>query len=113
MRQAIREWLDASGLFDVVLDGGGELAPDWLLEGEVHELYADLRRGAVPMAVLSLEFRLLDARSRTPELVFQRRYAESSAAASPQPEALVAAWSELLARVLRALEADLRGVVRR
>ncbi|HET6303911.1 MAG TPA: ABC-type transport auxiliary lipoprotein family protein [Myxococcota bacterium] len=113
LREATRAWLAASGLFTAVLDGGGEVAPDWWLEAEVQSLYADLRRGTTPSAVLGVEFRLLDARSRAPAVAFQRRYEESVAAASPQPEALVAAWSELLARVLAALETDLRGAVRR
>jgi ABC-type uncharacterized transport system auxiliary subunit len=113
VRQTTRDWLASSGLFAAVLDRGGDLAADWLLEGEVLELYADLRRGTAPSAVLSVEFRLLDARSHPAEAVFQRRYAESVAAASPEPEALVAAWSELLGRVLTALEADLRSLVRR
>ena len=113
VREATRDWLAASGLFRAVLDRGGEVAPDWWLEAEVLSLYADLRRGTTPSAVLGVEFRLLDARSRAPELVFRRRYEESAASASPQPDDLVAAWSELLARVLGALESDLRGAVRR
>jgi len=113
VREATRDWLEASGLFDAVPERGGKVAPDWRLEGDVRELYADLRQGVVPSAVLSVEFRLLDARSREPEVVFQRRYAESGAAASPEPEALVAAWSGLLARVLAALEEDLRSALGR
>jgi cholesterol transport system auxiliary component len=113
VREATRDWLAASGLFDAVLDRGGPPAPDWLLQGEVHALYADLRQGVAPTAVLEVEFRLLDARSAAREVRFRRRYAESAGAASPRAEALVAAWNECLARLLGALEGDLRGVVRR
>jgi ABC-type uncharacterized transport system auxiliary subunit len=113
VREATLDWLEASGLFGAVLDRGGKVAPDWLLEGDVRELYADLRQGVVPSAVLSVEFRLLDARSREPEVTFQRRYSESVAAASPRPEDLVAAWSGSLARILVELESDLRGAARR
>ncbi len=113
VREATRDWLADSGLFSAVLDRGGTLGPDWLLEGEVRELYADLRQGVAPRAVLGVEFRLLDARSRTLEVAFQRRYAESVEAASPEAAALVEAWNESLGRVLAALESDLRGAVRR
>jgi ABC-type uncharacterized transport system auxiliary subunit len=113
VREAIRRWLAASGLFGAVLDRGGELAPDWWLEAEVHALYADLRWGPTPSVVLDAEFRLLDARSRAPEVVFLRRYEESVTSASPQAEDLVDAWNQVLARVLTALENDLRGAVRR
>jgi ABC-type uncharacterized transport system auxiliary subunit len=113
VRAATRDWLAASGLFSAVLDRGGEVAPDWWLEAEVQSLYADLREGTTPSAVLGVEFRLLDARSRAPELAFQRRYSESVAAASPRAEDLVAAWSGILARILAELESDLRGAARR
>jgi cholesterol transport system auxiliary component len=113
VREITRTWLAASGLFAAVVDRGGEVAPDWWLEAEVQSLYADLRRGTTPSAVLGVEFRLLDARSRELEVAFQRRYEESVSAASPRPEDLVAAWSELLARVLATLESDLRDAVRR
>ncbi len=113
VRGATRDWLAASGLFNAVLDRGGEVAPDWRLEAEVQSLYADLREGTTPSAVLGVEFRLLDARSRAPEVTFQRRYSESVAAASPRAEDLVAAWSGILARILAELESDLRSTARR
>jgi uncharacterized lipoprotein YmbA len=113
VRDVTRAWLADSGLFGAVLGRGGGIAPDWWLEAEVGSLYADLRRGTPPSAVLAVEFRLLDARSRAPEVVFQRRYEERAEAASAQPHDLVAAWSGLLERVLAELETDLRGAVRR
>jgi uncharacterized lipoprotein YmbA len=113
VRDATRRWLAASGLFGTVLARGGELAPDWRLEADVQSLYADLRHGTTPSVVLAVEFRLLDARSRTTEVVLQRRYEEGAASASPQADDLVAAWNEVLGRVLAGLEADLRSAVQR
>lgn len=108
VQQATGEWLAESGLFAKVLGASEGSLPDWLLEGRVRKLYADLRAGGEPQAVMEIEFMLLDARRRRAEPAFARRYGATIRALARTPEAIHAAWSASLERILASLEADLR-----
>jgi uncharacterized lipoprotein YmbA len=113
IRAGTIDWLRQSGLFASVLDAGGQEQADWLLEGQVQDLYGDLRDRRDPAAVLQLEIVLLDARSTDLNVAFRKYYGVRARAGGSGPEALHAAWKEALARVLADLEADLRAVVAR
>ena len=108
IRQATLEWLRDSGAFDRVLDAGELGDADWVLEGDLRAIYADLRDA--PGAQLEIEFLLIDARTRQPDPVFRRRYQASTRLSRASPERLAEAWSRSLASVLTTLEADLRRV---
>ncbi|MEN8183807.1 MAG: ABC-type transport auxiliary lipoprotein family protein [Myxococcota bacterium] len=106
LQRETRNWLAASGLFPTVLRSGDPGAADWLLEARVTELYGDRR--AEPRAVLSIEFSLLDDRSGSLTPVLRRAYSEQVGVERGDPEGFQAGWGDALARILAALEADLR-----
>jgi ABC-type uncharacterized transport system auxiliary subunit len=110
VRDALLEWLRASGRFAAVVRGS-KARPQWILESDLETFLADLRDPAVPSARLELAVRLLDARADDARLVFARRYAEREPAASHEPAALVEAWSRALARALAAIESDTGAAV--
>jgi ABC-type uncharacterized transport system auxiliary subunit len=108
LRKATLNRLLAASIFSDVLDATQMGDVDWILEGHVKELYADLRDRAPPFAVLQIEYTLLDARSPTLAIVFRRSYPARASAAGGSAEAIVNAWTEALTQVLGELEVDLR-----
>lgn len=70
-----RDWLLASGLFRSVVPASSLLVADSTLEGEIIELYADVRDPKKPAAVIALRARLINTQGRliTPEWRFSQR----------------------------------------
>jgi hypothetical protein len=98
-------------VFGFMLEANDRRRADWLLEGRIENLYADLRDSAQPMAVLDIEFSLVDENSPNLEMVFQQMYAETIVAESARPHDLVAALSSGMRAILDRLSADLREEV--
>ena len=94
-----------------MLDAAGQERADWLLEGQVTEIYADLRDRDDPSAVIQLEITLLDARSTHLDVAFRKYYGLRVPAADHAPESLRAAWVQAMIQILSDLEADLRVLV--
>ncbi len=106
VRKAAGHWLDDSGAFARILGATDVARADWLLQGRVNELYADVREREA-RAVLEVEFTLLDARPNRPVEAFRKRYG----AASPterSADGIHAAWGRGLEQILAELEQDLR-----
>jgi len=108
LRKATLNRLRAASIFAEVLDATQMGDVDWMLEGHVTQLYADLRDQAAPLAVLQIEYTLLDARSPTLAIVFRKNYSVRGPAAGGTAEAIVNGWTEALIQVLSELEIDLR-----
>lgn len=97
-----RLWLAASGQFQSVLPADSRISSDTTLEGELVELYADVRDPKNPVAVLSLRASLSDARGNAlrPEWRFTRRVALANSDAA----SVVAGLDLALAAALNELE---------
>jgi len=108
LRKATLNRLLAASIFSDVLDATQMGGVDWMLEGHVKELYADLRDRDAPFAVLQIEYTLLDAHSPTLAIVFRKNYSARVAAASGRVEVIVNGWTEALIQILSELEVDLR-----
>lgn len=110
LTEELRQWLARSGLFQYVTDGSGHLQPTHILEGTVSALYGDFRNGAVPKAVLEMEFFLVRDLSARNEIIFRKDYAEAIPLKESSSESLAQGWNDALRRILTALEEDLRKV---
>jgi hypothetical protein len=108
LRKATLNRLRAGSIFSEVLDATQVGDVDWMLEGHVKELYADLRDRSAPFAALQIEYTLLDARSPTLAIELRKTYSARSDAASASAEAIMNSWTEALIKVLSEFEADLR-----
>lgn len=106
-----RDWLSDAAVAAAVVAPGSRLVPSHVLEADVTELYGDFRPEAEPRAVIGIRMTLVDRDSGMP-LVHQS-YREEASLASPDPEALPAAWSRALAHLLERLEADVRTALAR
>ncbi|UCE85803.1 MAG: membrane integrity-associated transporter subunit PqiC [Deltaproteobacteria bacterium] len=107
LRQALLAWLGPSSTFASVSDSTNPGDATWLLEGQVDNLYGDLRDPRDPRAVLEIEFALLYAKSLN--VRFRKSYAASVQAEDTSAPAIMAAWNEALAAILAELEGDLRA----
>jgi len=104
-----RRWIAESGLFGNVVDVSSLAEATHVLEGNVTALYGDLRDGE-SKAVLEIQFVLLDQRVEPPGIAWSGTFAESIVVANDSAAALVAGWSEGLAKILGRLEEDLSRV---
>jgi cholesterol transport system auxiliary component len=106
LRQATLEWLSQASAFASVSDSTHPGDATWLLEGQVDNLYGDLRDPSAPRAVMEIEFTLLYAKSLN--VRFRKTYAASVAVDDGSAPAIMAGWNEALAQILAELEVDLR-----
>jgi cholesterol transport system auxiliary component len=105
----VERWLASSGAAGQVVPGSSQVAPTYVLEGSVQALYGDYSNPAQPIAVLAVEFLLLDERAAAdiPRIVLHKTYRHEAPLKGKGPQVLVANWGEALKAVLTALEADL------
>jgi ABC-type uncharacterized transport system auxiliary subunit len=108
LRKATLNRLRGASIFSSVLDATQRAEADWILEGQVKELYGDLRDRTAPAAMLQIEYTLLDARSPGLDVAFRKTYSARDAARSASAAAIMTAWNDGLARILTDLEVDLR-----
>jgi hypothetical protein len=104
LREATADWMITSPLFEVVLQSAPYAAAEWLLEGRVERLYADLREDAVPQSVMVIEFSLM--RTKTNQEAFTKRYVAATEIPKRSPSAVVSGWNESLSRILSEFESD-------
>jgi len=107
LHDAVHDWLNSAAIFAAVINSASEGDAEWLLEGRKGVLYADLRGGGAPKAVLTIEFTLFDVSPSHYHAVLQRSYGATVAAADHSPAAVATAWNEALRQVLSSLENDL------
>lgn len=108
VQTALITWLRSGGRFAEV--GASEtLEPDWIVDGNVVQLFVDLRDRAAPRAIVALELRLVDARAPGMPAVFASRYADEEAPADLSGQAIIEAWSRALARIAERFEADVEA----
>ena len=108
LTQEVRQWMEASGLFQSVVASASHMEISYVLEGNVTALYGDYRES--PKAVLAMQFFLISDISVETEVVFQGDYGEEVSLTATSPETLVDGWNEALGQILAALEQDLREV---
>ncbi len=104
------EWLSASGPFASVLDSGSAADHTLVLEGAITSLYGDYTDPKAPQAVLAAKFFLLDDRAAETRVIYQKPYKVASPVADDTPAALVKAWEQAYAQMLKQLAADLGRV---
>jgi hypothetical protein len=104
-----RKWLSEAGSFKYVVNPTyGQ--PNYVLDGNVNELYGDYREHDTPKAVLGIQFFLIDEAPASPKIIFQNNYQREVAISSKSPGELVKGWNEALQQILTALDEDLRKV---
>ena len=105
----VRHWLTDAGLFSAVLAPGSRLNADFVLEGELDVLMADLvsNRARVVLALVLLDQRPIPIRA-----LLQKTERAEVPLTGKDPPAIVQAVKAALVEVLRATEADIAAATR-
>ena len=106
-----RDWLGQAGIFENVLKSGGEVLPDYILRGNLAELYGDFRKGKQASAVMVLGFVLVKEGTIKPEILLDKIYSVTVALESQTAESLVGGYSVCLKKILSQFENDVRQIV--
>jgi len=105
----MRGWLRDSGSFSAVVEAGGALKPDTLVEISVSQLFGDFRQSEHPAAVMTMRFVFCDAPNGVPgKLILQQAYSRSIPLSAPTDAVLMAGWNRALAEILAEAAADFR-----
>jgi cholesterol transport system auxiliary component len=105
----LRQWLVDAGLFSAVVAPGSRLNADFVLEGELDALVADLNTG-VARAALALV--LLDQRPNPTKVLLQKTETAEVKLAGTDPPAIAAGLKSALADALRQAETDVAAATR-
>lgn len=103
-----RDWLTRTGLFMRVTGPAARGSPTHLIEGNIVELYGDLRNKGAPTAVMQIRCFVsrFDAQGR-PSLVYGRDYSATLPLESRDAAGLVDAYSRCFQKILADLQKDL------
>jgi len=108
--EQVRKWLSESGQFKYVVDSSNNVDANYILEGNVSELYGDFRTPNTPKAVMGIQFFLIEETSTNPQITFQNNYRREVVLSSNSAGELVKGWNEALEQILTALAGDLKNV---
>ncbi len=106
----VREWLSESSQFKYVVDSSNNVEANYILEGNVSELYGDLRTPNTPKAVMGIQFFLIEGGYTNPKIIFQNNYRRVVVLSSNSTKNLIKGWNEALEQILTVLQGDLRNV---
>ncbi|MCI0455064.1 MAG: PqiC family protein [Candidatus Dadabacteria bacterium] len=107
--EEVRKWVSESGPFRYVVDPSNNVEPNYILEGNINELYGDFRTPDTPKSVMAVQFFLLEGGYTNPRIVFQSNYRREVVLGSNSPDDLVKGWNDALEQILTSLESDLRN----
>jgi len=109
LTESISQWIDQAGIFEDVLSPVSQAFPNYLIEGNVIELYGDYRNQAAPKAVFKIQFYLLKISdlSDEPIIVFGKTYTSEKPIGSATPQALMNGWNLALEDILGEFLKDL------
>ncbi len=112
---AIREYLRNAAFVRDVVEPGGEVAPDLLVEVYASELSGDLRRADEAAGVLSLQFLVVSAAGPGAPMppLLRKEYSRRTRLPRRTADAVVAAWNQGLAEIMRDFLGDLEAVLER
>ena len=103
-----RDWLQQAGVFEYVVGESSRLDNTHFLEGAVNAIYADYSDPENPWAVLEAQFLLINDQTIPPTPIMTKEYRASAPLADRTPEELVRGWNKALAKILTALEMEIR-----
>lgn len=109
---AIREYLRGASCVRDVVEPGGDLAADLVVEVYASELSGDFRRPGDAAGVLRLEFLVVPARTASEAApLLRKEYARRNAIPRRSAAAVVVAWNQGLSQVMQDFLGDLEAAL--
>jgi len=111
MTEAVRQWLNQSGLFEDVLTPVSQAIANYTIEGNIVELYGDYRNEASAKAVLTIQFFFLDTSEDVPDptILLSKTYTSEQPVGTASPQNLMNGWNKALEIILNQLIIDLKN----
>lgn len=103
----LQSWLSASKRFRGVVPLGAAGEATLGISANVSALYGDFRDASAPRAVVAIEFTVSRDGAAGSEILLHKAYRQEAAVLARDGDALAKGWSQALAAVLAALEADM------
>ncbi len=112
--EEVTRWFANSGVFEDVLGQLSQAFPNYVIEGNIVNLYGDFRNSAAPAAVLEIQFFLLRLTddADTPIVVTSDTYSVSKPISSKDPKALMLGWNLALEEILSDFQGDVINSMR-
>jgi ABC-type uncharacterized transport system auxiliary subunit len=109
MMAPVRGWLSGGGGFSDVVEAGGTLKPNIVVEISVTGLYGDFRRSEHPCAVVTMRLVFFEARNGVPtRSILQQEYSRSIPVTAPSAAALMEGWNQAFGGIFAEAASDLR-----
>ncbi len=109
--EVLREWVSSAHIFETVLSGTSVLAPAYVIEGSIRELFGNFTT-TDGKAILSIELKLIEHSAGGPEFLFGRDYERRIPVDVHSPNALIEAWNKGLLDIFTTFESDVRTFFR-
>ena len=103
-----RQWLSDSGMFKGVVDQSSSVDADYYLEAYISKLHADFT-GTEYLAIIEIQFVVLDYRSEMPAMVFSGSYESNVPLKHNTPQEIVTSYNKAGYEILARLEKDLQA----
>jgi len=109
MTEAVRQWLNQSGLFEDVLTPVSQATPNYTIEGNIVELYGDYRNLSAAKAVIKIQLFLLKTSQDgdEPTILFGKTYESEKSIGIATPQNLMNGWNLVLEEILGEFLSDL------
>ncbi len=113
--EEVNRWFANAGVFEDVLGQLSQAFPNYVIEGNVVNLYGDFRNSVAPAAVMEIQFFLLKLTddADTPIVITSDTYSVSKPISSQDPKALMLGWNrafeEILGDFLSDVKSDMQG----
>ncbi len=107
--EAVRQWLNQTGLFEDVLTPASQAIGNYTIEGNIIELYGDYRNLDSANAVLTIQFFFLNTSQDTPvpDILLSKTYRSVQPIGIASPQSLMNGWNKALQEILNEFLSDL------
>jgi len=107
LAEIIRKWFDLSGLFTRVTCSSGHFKEKYILEAAVTALHGDYSDRKKPIAVLDIQFFLVEDNSLSYNLILQKSYTKKVNIDKHRTLSLVKGWNIALTQILSDFQAEI------
>jgi len=105
----VSEWLATRHIFGSALPSSSSLEAPYTIEGLVNAMYGDLRNGAEPSAVFTMQVYVMQSGTAERRIVVERSYSHQVRVADSSAESVAKGLSLAFQQCLADLETDLRA----
>ncbi len=107
--EAVRQWITQLGLFEDVLNPASQALAQYVVEGNIVDLYGDYRNQSAAKAVVQIQLFLLQTSQdgSDPAILMSKTYSSEHPIGAASPNALMNGWNIAMQKILSEFTTDL------